>query len=148
MNMKLKLNISYSYSSTISMLSVFFLRGSAISKIINLKAVFVERFLLSLRGQTVHFVHCKRIPQQGRSLFFFCSLIFFDRSDKILTCLKTWLWNPGTYRHKIVLLSTAQFDLVVLRKSESGRILTDVLTHVSLHVLLTLQQKQTILIST
>ena len=24
--------------------------------------------LVSLQGQTVHFVHCKRIPQQGRSL--------------------------------------------------------------------------------
>ena len=47
-------------------------------------------------------------------LFFFCSLLFFDRSDKILTCLKTCLWNPGTYRHKIVRLSSAQFGLVIV----------------------------------
>ena len=45
-------------------------------------------------------------------LFLFCSLFSFDRSDKIFTCLKTCLWNPGTYRHKIVLLSSAQFGLV------------------------------------
>ena len=51
----------------------------------------------------LHFVHCERIPQQGRSL---CS-------DKILTCLKTCLWNPGTQRHKIVRLSSAQFGLVM-----------------------------------
>ena len=38
----------------------------------------------TLRGQTVHFVNCKRIPQQGLPLFFFCSFIFFDRSDKVL----------------------------------------------------------------
>ena len=30
------------------------------------------------------------------------------------TYFKTCLWNPGTYRHKIVLLSTAQFGLVML----------------------------------
>ena len=47
-------------------------------------------------------------------LFFFCSLLSFDRSDKVLTCLKACLWNPGTYRHKIVLLSSAQFGLVML----------------------------------
>ena len=46
-------------------------------------------------------------------MFFFCSFIQFDRSDKILTCLKTCLWNPGTYRHKIVRLSSAQFGLVM-----------------------------------
>ena len=28
------------------------------------------------------------------------------------TYFKTCLWNPGTYRHKIVLLSSAQFGLV------------------------------------
>ena len=43
----------------------------------------------------MHFVHCKRIPQQGRSLCSsFCSFI---RSDKILICLKACLWNPGSY---------------------------------------------------
>ena len=30
------------------------------------------------------------------------------------TILKTCLWNPGTYRHKTVRLSSAQFDLVML----------------------------------
>ena len=63
----------------------------------------------ALRGQTVHFVQCKWIPQQGSSL---CSS-FVHRSDKIFTCLKTCLWSPGTYRHKIVLLSSAQFGLVM-----------------------------------
>ena len=29
------------------------------------------------------------------------------------TCFKTFLWNPGTYIHKIVLLSSAQFGLVM-----------------------------------
>ena len=43
---------------------------------------------------------------------FFCSFISSDRSDKILTCLKTCLWNLGTYRHEIVRLSSAQFGLV------------------------------------
>ena len=33
---------------------------------------------------------------------FFCSFISFDRSDKILTWLSTCLWNPETYRQKIV----------------------------------------------
>ena len=62
----------------------------------------------------MYFVHCKRIPQQGHS---FCSsfvLFSFDRSDKILTCLKTCLWNAGTYRHKIVRLSNAHFGLVMV----------------------------------
>ena len=63
----------------------------------------------------LHFVPCKRIPQQGRSLCScFFSLFSFDRSDKIITCLMTSLWNPGTYRHKIVRLSSAQFGLVML----------------------------------
>ena len=57
----------------------------------------------TLRGQTVHFVNCKRIPQQGLP---FCSFIFFDRSDKVLTdvfetCLTDekmmfFLWGQGT----------------------------------------------------
>ena len=64
----------------------------------------------SLRGQTVHFENCKRIPQ-GRS---FCSVFFFHHSDKILTCLKTRVWNPGTYRHNVVRLSSAQTGLVML----------------------------------
>ena len=46
-------------------------------------------------------------------LFFFGSLLSFNRSDTILTCLKTCIWNPGTYRHKIVRLSSAQFGLVM-----------------------------------
>ena len=29
------------------------------------------------------------------------------------TCLKIFLWNPGTYRHKIVRLSSPQFGLVM-----------------------------------
>ena len=28
-------------------------------------------------------------------------------------CLNTCFWNPGTYRHKIVRLSSAQFGLVM-----------------------------------
>ena len=58
----------------------------------------------------MYFVNCKHIPQQGRS---FCSLIFFDYSDKVLNCLKSCLWKPGTYRHKILRLSIAQFNLVL-----------------------------------
>ena len=30
------------------------------------------------------------------------------------TCCKISFWNPGTYRHKIVCLSSAQFGLVML----------------------------------
>ena len=30
------------------------------------------------------------------------------------TCLKTSFWNPRTYRHKIVRLSSAQFGLVMI----------------------------------
>ena len=66
---------------------------------------------ISLRGQTIYFVICKQIPFP---LFFFCSFIFFDRSDKILICLRTCLWSPGTYRHKIVRLSSAQIGLEVI----------------------------------
>ena len=78
---------------------------------INIKTLIDKlRTNLALRGQTVHFVHSKRIPQQGRSL---CSFIHLNRSDKILTCLGTCLWNPGTYRHKFVRLSRAQFGLVM-----------------------------------
>ena len=50
---------------------------------------------------------------QNAHLFFFCSLLSFDRYVKILPCLKTCLWNPGTYRHKIVRLSRSQFGLVM-----------------------------------
>ena len=50
-----------------------------------------------------------------------CPLISFGCSDKILTCLETCLWNPGTYRHKIVRLSSAQFGLVMQDTSGWGR---------------------------
>ena len=46
-------------------------------------------------------------------LIFFCSFIFFDHSDKILTYLKTCLWNPDTCRHKILRLYSAQFRFVM-----------------------------------
>ena len=61
----------------------------------------------------MHFVNYTSIPQQGRSLR---SFLFFvlSRSDKILTYLKTGLWNPGTYRHKTVRLSNAQFGFVMI----------------------------------
>ena len=34
------------------------------------------------------------------------------------TCLKISFWNPGTYRHKIVRLSSAQFGLVMVVDTE------------------------------
>ena len=69
---------------------------------------------IPLRGQTVHFAYCKRIRQQGRSICSsFCSFIFFYSFDKILTRLRTCLWNPGINRHIIVRLSSAQFGLVM-----------------------------------
>ena len=43
----------------------------------------------------------------------FVSLLSFDCSDKVLTCLKACLRNPGTYRPKIVRLSSAQFVVVM-----------------------------------
>ena len=46
-------------------------------------------------------------------VFFFCSFIFFDCSDKILTCLETCLQNSWTYRHIILHLCSAQFGLVM-----------------------------------
>ena len=68
----------------------------------------------TLRSQTVCFAKCMRISQQGRSL---CSSFVLSFSlivpTKILKCLKTCLWNPGTYRHKIVRPSSAQFGLVM-----------------------------------
>ena len=39
---------------------------------------------------------------------------FFWSFRQNLTCLKTCLWNPGTYRHKVVLLSSAQNGLVMI----------------------------------
>ena len=48
------------------------------------------------------------------TFIFFCSLLSFDPSDKILTCSQTCLWNPGTYRQKIVRLSSEQFGLVMV----------------------------------
>ena len=33
--------------------------------------------------------------------------------ETFATCLKICLWNPGTYRHKIVRLSSAQLGLVM-----------------------------------
>ena len=79
----------------------------------NLKLFFL--IFILLRGQTVHFLHCKRFPQQGSSLCssFVLSFCLIDRSDKILTCLKTCVWNPGAYRHKFVRLSSAHFGLVI-----------------------------------
>ena len=35
---------------------------------------------------------------------------FCNGNAKFWTCLKTCLWNSGTYRHKIVRLISAQFD--------------------------------------
>ena len=58
---------------------------------------------------------CHRIPQQGS---FLCSSFVFSffKSDKIKTSLKTGLWNPATYRYKIVRISSAQFGLVMIQK--------------------------------
>ena len=66
-------------------------------------------------GQTVHFVICKRIPQQRCSLFLLFVFFFIssDHLDKILAYFKRHLWKPGIYRHKIVRLSSAQFYLVM-----------------------------------
>ena len=62
----------------------------------------------------MHFVNCERIPQQKDALFvLFCSFIFFDRSDKIFTFLKTCLRTPETFKHQIMRLSSAQFGLVM-----------------------------------
>ena len=36
-----------------------------------------------------------------------------NTDQNLTTNLKTCLWNPGTYRHKIVRLSIAQFGLVM-----------------------------------
>ena len=53
-------------------------------------------------------------------LFFFCSLLSFDSSDKNLTCLRTCLWIPGTYRPKLCahpvhsLAPYCQFKLITL----------------------------------
>ena len=41
-------------------------------------------------------------------------VLFFSISDKILTCSKTCLCSPGTYRNKIVHLFSAQFGHVML----------------------------------
>ena len=42
----------------------------------------------ALLGQTVYFKNCTLIyAKRTIPLFFFCSFILFDRSDKILTCL-------------------------------------------------------------
>ena len=70
-----------------------------------------ENIILS--GQTVHFVSCKRVPQQGLSL---CLLLFFRLFlVKILkTCLKTCLWNPEVDRHQNVRLSNAQVGFLML----------------------------------
>ena len=38
--------------------------------------IFCQFFTCTLRGQTVHFVRCKRIPQPGRSLCFYFVLYF------------------------------------------------------------------------
>ena len=35
------------------------------------------------------------------------------------TCLRISFWNPGTYRHKIVRLSSAEFGLVMEKSSSS-----------------------------
>ena len=56
----------------------------------------------------------KRIPKK-RTLFwfFFCSFNSFDRYDKILPCLKNFVRNPRTYRHRIVRLFIAQLGLIM-----------------------------------
>ena len=45
-------------------------------------------------------------------------LLFFSITDKILTCSKTGLCSPGTYRNKIVHLFSAQFRHVMLLNLE------------------------------
>ena len=65
-------------------------------------------FLISLRGQTLHFVNCKRIPQQGRSFVLLLFFHFLWSFQQNFIMLETCLWNPGTYRHKIVRLTSAQ----------------------------------------
>ena len=57
--------------------------------------------------------NCKRIPQQGNSVVFFCLFFYFDCPVEVLACLKSCLWNPGAYRHKIVSISSAQFGPVM-----------------------------------
>ena len=60
---------------------------------------------------TLYFVNSMRNPQEGRSIC--SSFVVFDHSDKIVTCLKNFLWITKTYTHQIVHISSAQFDLVM-----------------------------------
>ena len=55
----------------------------------------------------MHFVHCNRVPQQGRSLCSSFVLYFPLIVPTKVSHLNTCLWNPGTYRHKIARLSSA-----------------------------------------
>ena len=68
-------------------------------------AVILFSINFSLRGQTVHFVHCKRIPQQGRSL---CSsfvlsfslivpTIFLHFKDLSLNMLQCTVWSRNVF---------------------------------------------------
>ena len=60
-----------------------------------------------LWSQTMHFV---KFNKEFLFVFFYYSF-FYNCSDKILTCLKNCVLNPGTNRRNIVRLSIAQFVL-------------------------------------
>ena len=64
----------------------------------------------------MYFVNSTHIPQQGSAL---CSFVFYDRSYKILTWLKTCLCILETYRQtkfSEVRLSSVVFGFVRLKK--------------------------------
>ena len=54
-----------------------------------------------------------------------CSFVFFDRSVKMLRCLKTYLWLPETCTQQIVGLSSAQLSLAMKLKQNSKKLSTN-----------------------
>ena len=77
-------------------------------------ALFNKLGFSTLRGQTVLLGNESVFRNKD---FLFVLLSLSHCSDKNFTCLKTCLWNPRTCRHKTVRLSSAQFDLVLRKKT-------------------------------
>ena len=65
-----------------------------------------------------NWVFCEFLADSSKKvtyLLFFCFFVFFDRSDKNLTCSETCLSIPETCRRQTVRLPIAHFGLVMSR---------------------------------
>ena len=83
----------------------------------NLSLYILRNPLTVAESRTTSFIHWLRKPQQNKCAvkYFLQGLQMFLRGihSHFKICLEICLWNPGTYIHKVVCLSSAKFGLVM-----------------------------------